>query len=80
MNLRKALDKADPRGEGPPARLQRGFVSAKRQGVASAGVRRFLQQGAVDAKRLLQNRFVCIAPDADELESYKVLRTRIGAS
>ena len=69
------------RGEGPPARL----TNSKPVVITKSPDRewrppvygRFLQQGRPVRSSSSQNRCVCIAPDADELESYKVLRTRI---
>jgi non-specific protein-tyrosine kinase len=81
MNLRKALDKAKQmRGEGPPSRLTNSkpvVITKSPDREWSPPVYGDSCSKDVDAKQLLQNRFVCIAPDADELESYKVLRTRI---
>ncbi len=81
MNLRKALDKArQMRGDDPPAKLTGGrpvviTKSPDREWVppvyADSCSRQIQTQSAVE------NRCVCLAPDADALEYYKVLRTRI---
>jgi protein-tyrosine kinase len=81
MNLRKALDKAKQmRGDAPPPKLTKGkpVVITKSPDkewtlpVYDSSCCKEVQSGS-----LIANRCVCIAPDADELESYKVLRTRL---
>jgi non-specific protein-tyrosine kinase len=81
MNLRKALDKAKQmRGDTPP----RPLTAGKPVVVAGSPDREWKPPEytqscgmQVQPAQLLENRCVCIAPDADELEAYKVLRTRV---
>jgi non-specific protein-tyrosine kinase len=80
MKLRKALEKAKEfRGEvaGSPEKIS--LLAKKRlpdddwkPPVYSESLSRQL-----DTKTVLNNRCVCIAPDAPQLDSYKVLRTKI---
>ena len=81
MNLRKALDKAKQmRGDSPPRPL-----AADKSVVITRSPDRewkppeYTQSCSLQVQpaTLIENRCVCIEPDADELESYKVLRTRI---
>ncbi|MBI5577864.1 MAG: polysaccharide biosynthesis tyrosine autokinase [Deltaproteobacteria bacterium] len=81
MNLRKALDKArQMRGESLP----RPLTSGKPVVIARSPDRQWKppeysqsRSMHVQPAQLMENRCVCIEPDAAELEAYKVLRTRI---
>ncbi len=81
MNLRKALDKAKQlRGENPARPLSVGKpVVITRSPDREWKPPEYSQSCSIRVQpaTLVENRCVCIAPDADELESYKVLRTRI---
>jgi non-specific protein-tyrosine kinase len=81
MNLRKALDKAKQmRGESPTRPLTAGKpVVVNRSPDRQWRPPEYTQSCSmsIQAATLVENRCVCIEPDADELEAYKVLRTRI---
>jgi non-specific protein-tyrosine kinase len=79
MDLRKSIEKAKKAREKAVARLSRG------NGRGAVGEKAgkvppdycVSQCVSLDPKRLAENRVVCIAPDAPEIEYYKVLRTQI---
>ena len=81
MNLRKALDKAKQmRGENPPRPLTAGKpVVITRSPDRDWKPPEYTESCSmhVESATLMENRCVCIEPDADELKAYKVLRTRI---
>ena len=80
MKLRKALEKA---------KAERGGESVPRIKVTRSAAKRLPNNDwkppvysdslsrELDTKKVLNNRCVCIAPDAPQLDSYKVLRTKI---
>lgn len=83
MNLRKALDKArQMRGEGG-----RRIITGRPLVITRSPERDWKppvytqsRHQPVSADFLVENRCVCIHPDAEGLEAYKVLRTRIQQS
>ena len=81
MNLRKALDKAKqlrqsnsqrPLKSGRPVLTARSPDRDWRPPEYSQSCCR-----QIEAARLLENRCVCVSADSEELEAYKVLRTRV---
>jgi len=81
MKLRKALEKAKMMREGSsqPALAQGGPVAITRSPEKEWGppVYSESKEMQVQPAELLGNRLICIEPGAVELESYKVLRTRV---
>jgi len=80
MKLRKALEKAKK------ANIENSRIRVRRIGAVEKKVKNNNWKPPVytdsakielDHKGLLDNRCICILPDAPELDSYKVLRTRI---
>lgn len=81
MKLKKALEKAKMmRDESSPSVLTQGrpvVITRSPEKEWKPPVYSESREMQVHPKELLGNRLVCIEPDAVELESYKVLRTRI---
>jgi non-specific protein-tyrosine kinase len=80
MKLRKALDKAKiARGEELkyPKQLNPAVPKKLPENDWEPPVYSRSTSVKLDAETLLSNRCVCIAPDAAQLDSYKVLRTKI---
>jgi non-specific protein-tyrosine kinase len=80
MKLRKALEKAkEVRGEEARSPEKISLPAKKRQpnGDWKPPVYSESLSRQLDTKTVLNNRCVCIAPDAPQLDSYKVLRTKI---
>jgi protein-tyrosine kinase len=85
MNLRTALEKAKKQRESTPQpQAQQVVRKGKAYVVASSPDKEWKPPAYTSSRhmdvspaRLIANRCVCIVPDADELEHYKVLRTRI---
>jgi len=83
MKLRKALDKAkQQRGEAPVAAAPvPEFTMGDNKGVAEGDWQQPIYTDSarieLDTPAVVKNRCVCIQPDALELDSYKVLRTKI---
>jgi non-specific protein-tyrosine kinase len=81
MKLKKALEKAKMmRDESSPSVLTQGrpvVITRSPEKEWKPPVYSESQEMWVHPKELLGNRLVCFEPDAVELESYKVLRTRI---
>jgi protein-tyrosine kinase len=80
MKLRKALEKAK-RERGDQSRTLTALRSIAEDKVVGNGWSPpvYSQSRAVELNKetLMKNRCVCIEPDAIELDSYKVLRTKI---
>jgi protein-tyrosine kinase len=80
MKLRKALEKAK-RERGDQSRTLTALRSIAEDKVVDNGWSPpvYSQSRAVELNKetLMKNRCVCIEPDAIELDSYKVLRTKI---
>ena len=77
MKLTKALDKAKKHKGGPASAK---VISVKHRVRANDWQPPVYTDSAkveLDHECLLDNRCICISPDAPELESYKVLRTKI---
>lgn len=81
MKLRKALDKAkQQRGDALPVDVPEFKMGDKKdiaEGEWSPPVYSKSSRVELDTAAVVKNRCVCIQPDAAELDSYKVLRTKI---